>query len=216
MRKQLLLVAALLPFAAFARDGGAAMATFGAPLAGAGVTVSTTTTSITYSFTNQPWAGFNFTQLSPDALGLGPVVGTLTSVSVDAVLNASTNFTYANDLTIYVDPLPLSTGGLLQVGGFSNLSAAERYIWVDGESDIPGTTVIESYTLVAPLVFTGGPADPAIWLGNGYGAAGTSGTWTGTVTLTGIAPIPEPSTWLLMALGGIGLAGWARRRRAEG
>jgi hypothetical protein len=219
MRKQLVLVAALLPFAAFAaRDGGgAAMATFGAPLAGAGVTVSTTTSSITYTFVDQTWAGFNFTQLSPDALGLGPVVGTLTSVSVDAILSASANFTYANDLTIYVDDLPLSTGGLLQVGGFSSLGAAERYLWVDGDFPNPGTPVQESYTLLTPLTFTGGPADPAIWLGNGYGAAGTSGTWSGSITLNGVAPIPEPSTWLLMALGGVGIAGFAaRRRRAEG
>jgi hypothetical protein len=217
MRKQFLLVAALLPFVAFARDDGAAMASFGAPLSAATVSVSTTLSSITYSFTGVTFTGFNFQQLSPDALGLGPVVGTLTGVSVNAVLDAAVDFTYANDLTIYVDELPLSTGGLLQVGGFSNLSAAERYIWVDGGSDAPGTPVVESYTLLAPLSFTGGASDPAIWLGNGYGAAGTSGTWTGSITLTGIAPIPEPSTWLLMALGGIGIAGFAaRRRRAEG
>lgn len=218
MRKQLLLVAALLPFAAFARDGGgAAMATFGAPLSAATVSVSTTLNSITYSFSNLTFAGGSFQQLSPDALGLGPVVGTLTSVSVDAILDAGANFTYANDLTIYVDELPISLGGLLQVGGFSNLQAAERYLWLDGDFPDPGTPVVESYTLLAPLSFTGGPADPAIWLGNGYTAAGTTGTWTGSITLTGIAPIPEPSTWLLMALGGLGIAGFAaRRRRAEG
>jgi PEP-CTERM motif len=33
-------------------------------------------------------------------------------------------------------------------------------------------------------------------------------------TMAELAPIPEPSTWALMALGLAGVAGWARRRRA--
>jgi hypothetical protein len=46
----------------------------------------------------------------------------------------------------------------------------------------------------------------SIWIGNGYGAAGTSGTWTGTITLIGVVPAPG-------AVALLGLAGLTGRRR---
>jgi MYXO-CTERM domain-containing protein len=49
---------------------------------------------------------------------------------------------------------------------------------------------------------------PRVWIGNGYGAAGTSGTWTGTVTLHGVDFVPAPGAAALL-----GLAGLASRRR---
>jgi hypothetical protein len=113
-------------------------------------------------------------------------------VSVNARLDASVDYTYANDLTIYVDPPPLSPGGLLHVGGFSNLGATERHAWANGDSDTPGTTVIDTVTLTTPLTFHGNASDPAIYLGNGYGAPNSSGTWTGSVTLN-FASVPEPA-----------------------
>jgi hypothetical protein len=57
-------------------------------------------------------------------------------------------------------------------------------------------------------VFSGSAADPIIWLGNGYGAAGTSGTFTGTITLIGVNAVPAPGAIALL-----GLAGLAGRRR---
>ena len=161
---------------------------------------------ITIHFTNQTWTGFNFTDLTAT---YGGFVGTLTGVSVNATLNASTAYTYADDLCVYVDAAPLSTGGLLQVGGFSNLNAAQRLSWANGGSDVPGTTVIDSKSVNA-IVFSGSASDPIIWLGNGYGAAGTSGTWTGSITLIGVNAVPAPGA--LALLGVAGLAG--RRRRA--
>jgi MYXO-CTERM domain-containing protein len=65
-------------------------------------------------------------------------------------------------------------------------------------------------TLGTPLVFTGSASDAAVWLGNGYGAAGTSGTWTGSITLIGVEAIPAPGAVALLGLAG--LAGSRRRR----
>ncbi len=164
---------------------------------------------VTYTFTNSTWTGFNFTQLFGSDAGTF-VSGSLTAVSVNATLNASTSFTYADDLTIYVDDLPLSAGGLLQVGGLSNLSAQQRYSWPNGGSSAPGTTVSGTVTLTNALSFTGTAADAAIWLGNGYGASGTSGTWSGSITLVGVNVIPAPGA--LALLGAAGLVGGRRRR----
>ena len=166
--------------------------------------VSAASADVTVTFTNQTWTGFNFSDLTA---AFGGFSGTLTGVSVNATLTASTNFTYADDLCVYVDAAPLSTGGLLQVGGFSNLNATQRLSWANGASSAPGTTVIDSVS-VNPIVFSGSAADPIIWLGNGYGASGTSGTFTGSITLIGVDAVPAPGAIALL-----GLAGLAGRRR---
>ncbi len=164
----------------------------------------TANADVTVNFTNQTFLGFNFNEI----FAPGTLTGTLTGVSVDAVLNASVAFTYADDLCVYLDEIPLSTGGQLQVGGFSNLSALERIFWANGGSDLPGTTVIDSVTLGTPILMDGNLA--SVWLGNGYGAAGTSGTWTGSVTLLGVDVVPAPGAFALLGLGGLAAA---RRRR---
>ena len=166
--------------------------------------VSFASADVTVTFTNQTWTGFNFTDLTAVYGGFS---GTLTGVSVNATLNASTNYTYADDLCVYVDAAPLSTGGLLQVGGFSNLGATQKLTWANGASSAPGTTVIDAKSVNA-IVFSGSATDPIIWLGNGYGASGTSGTWTGSITLIGVDAVPAPG-----ALALLGVAGFAARRR---
>jgi hypothetical protein len=170
----------------------------------AAAVAGTASADVTVTFTNQTWTGFNFTDLSAI---YGGFTGTLTGVSVNATLNASTSSTYADDLCVYVDIAPLGTGGLLQVGGFSNLGASQRLSWANGGASAPGTTVIDSKS-VNPIVFGGSAADAKIWLGNGYGAAGTSGTWTGSITLIGVNAVPAPGAIAL-----VGLAGLAGRRR---
>ena len=168
------------------------------------VVASVASADVTYTFTNQTWAGFNFTE----AYVAGTLTGTLTGVRVNATLNASSNYTYADDLCVYMDAAPLSTGGLLQVGGFSNLSATQRYSWANGGSDAPGTTVTGTVNLATVIDMSRNPLQ-SIWIGNGYGATGTSGTWTGTITLIGVMPTPG-------AVALLGLAGLTtgRRRRA--
>jgi MYXO-CTERM domain-containing protein len=175
----------------------------------AAVVASAASADITVTLTNQTFAGFNFNQILD--YSQFSVVGTLTGATIDVVLNASSNFTYADDLCIYVDVLPLSTGGRLQIGGFSNLSASQRLFWPNGGSSAPGTVSQGSVTLTTALAFTGDAAvDGVIWVGNGYGATGTSGTWTGTITLHGIDAVPAPGAMAL--LGAAGLVGRRRRR----
>ena len=173
---------------------------------------------ITVNLSNQTFTGFNFSEVTDYTAN--NVVGTFTGATINVTLNASIAYTYADDLAIYVDVAPLSTGGFLQLGGFSNLSASQRYSWPNGASTTPGTTSIGNVTFTTPLSFTGNRSvDGTIWIGNGYGAAGASGTWTGSITLHGIdisplgvTPVPEASTLGAGGLLGVG-ALWALRRR---
>ena len=171
---------------------------------------SAASADITVTLTNQTFTGFNFAQFV-DYTQYN-IVGSLTGASINVTLDASVAYTYADDLCVYVDIEPLSTAGFLQVGGFSNLSAAQRYSWPNGGSNAPGTTSIGTVNFTTALAFSGNKAvDGTVWIGNGYGAAGTSGTWTGTVTLHGVDAVAVPAPGAIALLGLAGLAG--RRRR---
>ena len=168
----------------------------------AAIVGSVATADVTYSFTNQTWTGFTFAE----AYTAGGLSGTLTGATVNATLNASTGFTYADDLTVYVAGSPLALGGALQCGGFSNLSALQRYSWANGGSSTPGTTVSGTVNFTTGINMTG--STNSVWIGNGYGAAGTSGTFTGSITLLGVTAVPAPGAIAL-----VGLAGLVGRRR---
>jgi hypothetical protein len=171
---------------------------------------SASSADITVTQTNQTFTGFNFAT-AVDYTQFN-IVGTFTGASINVTLNASTAYTYADDLCVYVDVEPLSTAGFLQCGGFSNLSAAQRYFWPNGGSSAAGTTSIGTVNFTTALAFSGNKAvDGTIWIGNGYGAAGTSGTWTGTITLHGVNAVAIPAPGAIALLGLAGLAG--RRRR---
>lgn len=131
-------------------------------------------------------AGFQFVRAIPSASGL---VGTLTAVSVNATLQSSTFATNASDLCIYVDALPLTYVGTAQMGGRSSLRAGQRYEWSNGNSSAAGTTVSGTILLDAPISFSGSDADPVVWIGSGFGVAGSSGVWSGTIILTGVNPV---------------------------
>jgi len=163
---------------------------------------SAASADVTYTLTNQTFTGFNFNE----AYAAGSLTGTLTGASVNATLNASTNYTYADDLCIYVAGSPLALGGMLQCGGFSNLNATQRYSWANGGSNAPGTPVSGTVNFTTGINMATNPT-MSVWIGNGYGAAGTSGTWTGTITLIGVS-VPAPGAIALL-----GLAGLVGRRR---
>ena len=180
------------------------MKTFIASGIAAAALVSAASADVTFSFTNQTWTGFNFTE----AYAAGSLTGTLTGATVNATLNASTAYTYADDLCIYVAGSPLALGGMLQCGGFSNLQAGQRYSWANGGSNAPGTPVSGTVNFTTGINMAANPQNASIWIGNGYGAAGTSGTWTGTITLIGVNAVPAPGAVALL-----GLAGFCSRRR---
>jgi uncharacterized protein (TIGR03382 family) len=164
--------------------------------------VASASADVTITLTNQTFTGFNFSSI-------GPLSGTLTGASINVTLDASVAYTYADDLCLYVTPTStLATGGVLQIGGFSNLNASQRLFWPNGASDAPGTTSVGTVTLVNALNFDANPAYSA-WVGNGYGAANTSGTWTGTITLLGVNAVPAPGAMALLGLAGV----VGRRRR---
>ena len=169
------------------------------------VIASVASADVTYTFTNQTWTGFNFTE----AFGAGTLTGSITAVKANATLNASSNYTYADDLCIYVAYNPLALGGLLQAGGFSNLQATQRYSWANGGSSAPGTVVSSTRFLTTAISMAANP-NAIVYVGSGYGAAGTSGTWTGTITLLGVN-VPAPGAVALLGLAG---AIGGRRRRA--
>jgi hypothetical protein len=172
------------------------------------VIASVASADVTYTFENQTWTALNFNQ----AFGAGTLTGTLTAVKANATLNASSNATYADDLCIYVAYNPLATAGLLQAGGYSNLVATQRVFWTNGASSAPGTVVSSTRILSTAISMAANP-NAVVWVGNGYAASGTSGTWTGTITLVGVelAPVPAPGAVALLGLAG---AIGGRRRRA--
>ena len=167
--------------------------------------VSSASADVTFTFTNQVWTGFNFTE----AYAAGSLTGTLTGATVNATLNASTNYTYADDLCIYVAPSPLALGGLLQCGGFSTLNAGQRYSWANGASNAPGTPVSGTVNFTTGINMAANPTQ-SIWIGNGQDASFAYGTWTGTITLLGVSAVPAPGAVALLGLAGL----TGRRRRA--
>jgi hypothetical protein len=144
--------------------------------------VSAASADITFTLTNQTFTGFDFIR----AYAAGSLTGILTGATVNATLYASTNYTYADDLCVYVGPTPFNYGGLLQCGGYSNLNATQRYRWASGGSNTPGTPVTGTVNFTTAINMAANPTQ-SIWIGNGYSASGTSGTWTGTITLLGVS-----------------------------
>jgi len=157
---------------------------------------------IVLSLDNFTASGFEFFQ----AFASGDLVGTLTGVTIDAILVApGLNFTWASDLAVLISTDTLDPPYYAQIGGFSVIPGVLEYTdGLNGFSGAAGTVVSYSYDLLSPLEMS----DKAVWLGNGYSFGG-DGVWSGTVTLHGVSQIPAPGAFALLGLAGL----VARRRR---
>jgi hypothetical protein len=165
--------------------------------------VSAASADITYTLTNATFGEFDFNEV----YAAGSLTGVLTGASIDVTLNASTNYTYAKDLCVYVAPTPFNDGGLLQCGGTSDLQATQRYSWPNGDNYAPGTTSIGTVNFTTGIDMAANPTQ-SIWIGNGYSANYNFGTWSGTITLLGVTAVPAPGAMALL-----GLAGFCSRHR---
>jgi|SaaInl4_150m_RNA_FD_contig_41_98112_length_621_multi_5_in_0_out_0_1 hypothetical protein len=119
-------------------------------------------------------SGFVFSLYSEDDLA-----GNITGAFGDFVMNeAGVDWNYCDDFTVIVATLDLSEV-ILQVGGWDDTGAANRFGWPEGGSSDPGPG--------GGLVEFGLDIDVTgyyLFLGNGY-ASGGENTWTGTITLYG-------------------------------
>jgi hypothetical protein len=166
---------------------------------------------ITFTLDNTSFSGWSFSRFVD--YSQFNIVGTLTGASIDVVLDGSVGSTYADDLCVYVDVEPVTSNGLLQIGGYSSLQAAQRHFWPNGGSSSAGTTSIGTVNLASALAFSGNRAlDGTVWIGNGFGNGMSSGTWTGTVTLHGVNAVPIPAPGALALLGAAAIAARWRRR----
>ena len=133
---------------------------------------------------------FEFTQF----VAPGQLVGTLTGISVQATLSNAKERTMAEDLCVYVDAPPLSEHGVLQVGGMTPMINSinppvmddGHPMWGSGRSGLDGTGVLGTVQLAKPIPMEGSPL--AVYVGNGYGAPWSEGTWDGVIVLHGVTP----------------------------
>ena len=167
---------------------------------------SAASADVTISFTGLTLAGYQFAE----AITPGQIAGTLTGATINVEMTNSFWFTKANDLTLYMDIAPVSTGGLLQIGGAVNTGAAERHSWPTG-GGLFSTTSTGRVDLNNAIDLANHP-DMSFWIGNGRESYIASGTWTGSIVLHGVnlVGVPSPGALALLAVSGI----VARRRRA--
>ncbi len=166
----------------------------------AAVVASAASADVTFSLTNFRMEGSNLIEFAGD----GELNGVLTGATINIVMTAWTNYTYADDLCIYLDTAPTFTvGGALQIGGLNTFDAEERYALPTQQR-----TSMREITFASPIDVSAG--NLKLWIGNGYGGQTTTGTWNGTITLHGLSGIPAPGPIALLGLAGI--VGRKRRR----
>lgn len=144
----------------------------------------------------------------------GQVVGTLTAIQADFVMTAQDGGVFVSDLAVFVsnlDTISPDGGGLLQVGGWSDVwGASEFREWGTGDNSNLNERLEATITLNTPIVFNGDSSDPNVFIANLYDFETTS-SFNGSFTLVGLSAVPEPNSLAFLAMASLAIS--ARRRR---
>lgn len=144
-------------------------------------------------FTTNPYAGVGIPSLSPPQLYVDQILTPGLSQDVNITLHGTLNFTYGETFYLMGGLGSLLAEGLDPFCAFSLDSTC-----IPAPKDGVGATTLD-FANSANLV--------NISLPQGALASFASGT------AYNVTPVPEPSEWLML-LTGLGLVGWAARRRA--
>jgi hypothetical protein len=145
------------------------------------------------------------TNLPLPALPAGSI---LTSIAVNTTLTATDNDNFASDFAVLLDPTPGTPGGDFSVeitNGGSKFGATTTLGWPASANGGEGTSLID--TKASSAWSAVGPIDLAttgLFLGNAHGGPVTGGTWSGTITLTYLAPAEGYQAWAKDNAGGQG------------
>jgi hypothetical protein len=149
----------------------------------------------------------------------GMLIGTLTSVQANFVLNSQTGGVWSSDLGIFVTPqnsvqLAANGGaGVYQAGGFNNWGSTQYSAWGTGNSGVAGTPTSTTLNLATPITFNGNASDPNVFISHLWNSNST-GNWSGSITLHGVEVVPEPASMALLSAG-FGAVVLRRRRKAN-
>jgi hypothetical protein len=135
-------------------------------------------------FTEFTAAGYAFFLYDAD-----PLMGSFSGAVGDfTMLYDGLNYTWCDDLCLLIANADLSEV-LVQVGGFSNTGALNRFSWPDGSSSAGGTVGGGSVDFGGDIDVTG----YYLYLGNGYSSGG-DGVWTGSIQMLGSVVDNEASS----------------------
>lgn len=168
-----------------------------------------------YAFLSQSWFSQQFTQIFPSDISAGMI---LKNVQITGNLIHSYDAEIkANDLTFYVDPLPLNSLGRLQIGGSSNLGATSYLMYTNGDSDEPNTLFSGDFSNdlwnTFGEIYMNTP-NLAFYIGNGNAVNSQFGIWGATIKLTYGVPVPEPESIILGGISAI-LLGMVKARKSK-
>lgn len=172
--------------------------------------------------------------LYPSTISVSGLLGTVTNVNVSLF---GLTHTFPDDLDILlVGPTGAKTMLMSDAGGSHNIYNVNLTFSAGAASGLANSSVISSGTYRPtnhgnsdsfPSPAPGGPYGSSLAVFNGLNPNGTwslyvnddqicdiggiRGGWQLNIKTAGLAPVPEPSTWLLLSSGFAGLAAWRRR-----